>query len=102
VAEHGAQFGVYDLENKTVYNYTLTSALDAPQTHAIWMDGSRLSLVSAGKLMVFDFDSTNQQTLLPASANYPAFFSPDYKSFYDFSSSPTEPAVLEQSSLLVP
>lgn len=100
VAEHGSQFDVYDIENNSGYNYTLTSALDAPQAHASWMDGYRLTYVSAGKLLVFDFDGTNQQLLLPVSANYLPFFAPDYKYLYDFSNSPTDPALLEQTSLL--
>jgi PEGA domain-containing protein len=78
VAEHGNQFGVYDLEYKQGYNYTTTPPLDAPQVHAAWMDGDRLMYVSGGKVVVFDYDDANQQTLVNLSPDYLPVFSADY------------------------
>jgi hypothetical protein len=79
MSENGSSFAVYDAENDKGYLYDTKTALDAPQTHATWMDGHRLQYVSAGKLVVFDFDSMNQQTLMPASPSYLPFFDPNYK-----------------------
>ncbi len=87
VAESGTHFGVYDLENKVGYNYTTRQVLDAPQTHASWMDGDRLVFVSAGKLNVFDYDGTNMQALTAASSNYLSAFTPDFKAVYSLNSS---------------
>jgi hypothetical protein len=82
LAESGRQFVVYDLENVIQYRYTATQPLDQPQTHAIWMDGDRISYVSGGKLEVFDYDYRNQQALMPADPNFLPFFDPAYTHVY--------------------
>ena len=79
VVENGQQFGVYDIFNQVGHNYSTKQALDAPQVHATWMDGNRLVYTSGGKLIVFDYDGTNQHILMPNNANYLAFFAPNYK-----------------------
>jgi hypothetical protein len=43
------------------------------------MDGDRLTYVSGGKLVVFDYDNTNSQKLIIAGASYLPFFSQDFK-----------------------
>src|SRR5947209_17088035 len=43
VAENGQDFGVYDIENDNGFKYTTHQHLDAPQPHATWMDGNRLT-----------------------------------------------------------
>jgi hypothetical protein len=58
--------------------------MDAPQSHAAWMDGHHLTYVSHGKLIMFDFDRANRQTLVAAQPNYIPFFAPDYKFVYTF------------------
>ncbi|HUB93537.1 MAG TPA: PEGA domain-containing protein [Verrucomicrobiae bacterium] len=74
LAEGGQKFDVYDLENVDQYVYATQSPIDQPQTHATWMDGDRLMYVSDGKLVIFDYDDRNTQTLMPASAaNTPVF-----------------------------
>jgi hypothetical protein len=103
VAENGQQFAIYDIENNVGYNYTDPAALDAPQAHATWMDGDRLTYVSNGKLSVLDYDGTNQQSLMPAASGYMPFFAPDY-SFID-TLAPTSSAgqaTLSQTSLFTP
>jgi hypothetical protein len=70
VTENAAEFGVYDIENKLAYHYISPFALDAPQPHANWMDGDRLTYVSGGKLVIFDYDNANRQVLVPASSCY--------------------------------
>ena len=82
IASNGNYFGVYDIENETGYNYADPAKLDAPQAHATWMDGDRLTMVSGGKLKVFDYDDTNQQILMAASSQYLPAFAPDYKNVY--------------------
>lgn len=82
VAENGARFGVYDIENKLGYNYTATEPLDSPQIHATWMDGNRLTYGSGGKLIEFDYDHTNQHILGKAAPDYKPAFSPDFKFAY--------------------
>ena len=103
VAEGGQQFGVYDIQNTKGYNYTTTQPLDAPQVHASWMDGDRLAYVSGGKLLVFDYDDTNQQALMPASAGYVPAFDPVYHYVYDVAPGTAAGSVdVDQTGLLIP
>ena len=102
VAEGAREFGVYDNQNSRGYNYTAPLSLDAPQVHAAWMDGDRLTYVSGGKLIVFDYDHTNQQTLMPADASFLPFFTPNYKSVMTLApGGSTAETNLTQTSLLV-
>lgn len=101
VAENGQRFGVYDIENQTGYNYTSTAPLDAPQAHASWMDGHRLSYVSGGKLLIFDYDNTNAHSLMPAASGYLPFFTPNYKFVRTFAPAASGAQMnLTQTSLL--
>ena len=103
VAENGQQFGVYDIENKHGYNYKTSQALDAPQAHASWMDGNRLNYVSGGKLLVFDYDYTNSQTLMAANPVYLPFFAPDYQHLYSLAPGIVAGQIsLTQTALLIP
>jgi hypothetical protein len=80
--ENGSQFSVYDAEVGKTYHYDTRLPLDAPQQYATWMDGHRLTYVSGGKLVVFDFNHTNTQKLMPADPAQTAFFTPNYKYVY--------------------
>jgi hypothetical protein len=103
VVENGTQFGVYDIENIKGYNYTAAAPLDAPQAHAAWMDGDRLTYVSGGKLVVFDYDDTNQHILMSANSDYLPAFAPDYKDVYTLPpSSAGSQFEVTQTSLLIP
>jgi hypothetical protein len=106
MAEDGTEFGVYDIENKQLYHYTIPQALDTPQIHATWMDGDRLTYSSAGKLLVFDYDAANRQTLIPADGQYLPAFTPDYKNVFTFVPATTSTVAsqfdLAQTSLLTP
>jgi len=82
MAENGTQFSVYDAEMNRSYQYDTKLPLDAPQAYANWMDGDRLTYVSGGKQVVFDFNHTNVQTLSAADPAYTPFFVPDYKHVY--------------------
>lgn len=101
--ENGSQFGVYDIENERGYNFLAPEVLDAPALHATWMDGNRLTYVSSGKQLIFDFDHTNPQILPPASSNYLPAFSPDYKFIYTLRNGTIAGQVdLSQTSLRTP
>ena len=92
----GQQFTVYDAENDRNFRYKLDQPIEAG-TKPNWMDGHRLIVTSQAKMVVFDFDGLNIQTL---SANQPGitpFFDRDYKLLYNIS--PTGP--LTQTDLRV-
>jgi hypothetical protein len=80
--EGGNQFGLYDIENKKGYNYTTTQPLDTGQTHASWMDGNRLSYISGGTVLIFDYDYMNVHTLSAAAASMLPGYSSDYNYIY--------------------
>ncbi len=88
MAENGNQFGVYDIENKKGYSYVTQQPIDAPQQHAAWMDGNRLTYVTGGQLIMFDYDDTNQQIMIPASPAYLPAFAPNFKFVYTLASAP--------------
>lgn len=100
--ENGTNFAVYDAEMDKGYTYAAAAPLDAPQTHAAWMDGDRITYVSGGNVVIFDYDNINSRTLVPASSSYLPFFDRDYRYLYTI----TAPApaagqsTLAQTSLL--
>ncbi len=100
MAENGNQFGVYDIENQHGYNYTTSLPLDAPQAHATWMDGNRISYISNNKLVIFDYDHNYQQTLVNASPLFPSFFDPNYHYVFTIKSSTNGSYQLTRTSLL--
>ncbi len=102
MAESGNQFGVYDIENTQGYSYVTTQPLDAPQVHAVWIDGDRLAYVSSGKLIEFEYDSANLQTLMPASSAYLPAFTANFKNVYDIAANNLGQFELNQTSLLAP
>jgi hypothetical protein len=81
--ENGSQFSVFDAEVVKTYNYDTQHALDAPQKYASWIDGNRLTYISGGKQVVFDFDHANMQTLKTADAAHESYFAPNYKYVYN-------------------
>ncbi|MEK7594023.1 MAG: PEGA domain-containing protein [Patescibacteria group bacterium] len=103
VAQNGSHFGVYDIENDKGYSYVLPEALDAPQTHATWMDGNRLTFVSGGKQNIIDYDNSNRQALVSAGSQYLPAFAPNYKNVFTLAPSATAGQFdLNQTSLLTP
>ncbi len=102
VAENGTQFGVYDIENKRGYNYTAQQPVDTPQPHATWMDGNRLTYVSGGRQVIFDYDYQNVHTLGKAGPSFKPVFAPDYKYSYTITPGPAAQATLSQTGLLIP
>jgi hypothetical protein len=104
VVENGTQFGVYDILASKGYNFSSSKPIDPPAAHATWMDGDRLTYVSNGKLVIFDYDDTNQQTLVPANPAYLPAFAPTFKFVYTLAPSTATAGqeVLDQTSLLAP
>jgi len=82
VTENGQNFSVYDAEYDKKYAFTTKYPLDPEQTHAHWMDGSRLTYVSGGKIRVFDYDNTNGETLVGSDPATGSLFDRDYKVLY--------------------
>jgi len=87
MAAHDNHFAVYDAQYDKTYAYTIDAHFDVPQLHATWMDGDRITYVSGDKLVVFDYDSTNLQTLMPSSPAYLPFFDQNYHYVYDLATS---------------
>lgn len=77
-AEAGQTLAVYDIETQSSYHYTLTAPLSS-QLH--WMDGHRLIATSQNAVFISDYDSTNQQLLVPTSYSQGGFFDRSYKQF---------------------
>jgi hypothetical protein len=103
MAENAQQFSLYDVFNKKSYNYTSASPLDAPQSHAIWMDGDRLTYTSGGTMHMFDYDYTNRHVLMPAISTYTPYFAPDYRTIYTMYPNKYGAGFqLEKTSLLIP
>lgn len=102
VAENGTQFGVYDIENKRGYSYTAQQVVDGPQLHASWMDGNRLTYVSSGQQVIFDYDYQNVHKLGKANPSFMPIFAPDYKYSYTIAPGSAAQATLAQTGLLIP
>lgn len=74
-------FAVYDLEQQDYYHYTLQTPLDTP-LH--WMDGYHLIGSSQGTILAMDYDSTNQQLLLPTLLATGGYFDHSYHHLFTF------------------
>lgn len=70
----GASFATFDAETDRGYAYDIETPVDTKLSKAFWMDGHRMMLSVGNNLTVFDYDGTNQHTLLSARPGYkPAF-----------------------------
>jgi hypothetical protein len=96
VAEGADRFAVYDAEADRGYSYQTGQTLDAPQAHATWMDGFRLTYVSAGEQLVFDYDGTNLQHVTLSSPVLQSVFDRNYRVMYSL----TPSNALQSTSLL--
>ncbi len=77
--EADQKFGVYDMETKTRYQYSIAKPLAAPLR---WMDGHRLIGESDSKVFVMDYDSSNQQILVPTLLPEGAYFSRNFNQLF--------------------
>lgn len=66
VAQNAASFAVYDAKINRGYAYELP--LETPG-QSNWLDGHHLQVLSAGKATVFDYDGSNQRTLVDTAAS---------------------------------
>lgn len=82
----GTEMSIYDAEMDRRFDYDMNVPI-APGSTAKWIDGHRLSILSEGKIVIFDFDGLNQQTL-NASAYLP-FFDRDYLALHTIAPSAT-------------
>lgn len=103
MAENDTSFAVYDAQNQKAYSYQLKIPIDNNQ-HATWMDGDRLMVTSGGKLVIFDYDDANQQTLQAIQPSTVPYFDPAYKWSYDIApiaisaNTPTDPNLFALTS----
>jgi hypothetical protein len=86
MAQSGQHFEVYDAEYEQTFRYDIAEAFD-PGTKVVWMDGHRLLARSQGKVMIFDFDGSNEQTLVGSVAHAPVMFDRDYEILYTINAS---------------
>jgi hypothetical protein len=75
----GQNFAVYDIETDSYYQYSVKDPLAA---NLEWMDGHRLIGLSNNNVFVMDYDSTNQQSLVPAATTLGGFFSRNYNQMF--------------------
>ncbi|HET7827823.1 MAG TPA: hypothetical protein VFK97_03075, partial [Candidatus Saccharimonadales bacterium] len=73
--ENGQDFGVYDIESQTPYEYTVSDPLTGSMS---WMDGNRLLGQAGGSVLMMDYDGTNRQSISPTSLAAGGFFDPSY------------------------
>lgn len=79
----GQNFAVYDAEHDRDFRYTIQSPIDTTNPQVSWMDGHRLMINSGGKMVVFDYDGINLQTLVGNVPGITPFFDRDYKVLYN-------------------
>lgn len=80
--ENGNNFAVYDVKNQKDYAYNKLDLNIPSAMPATWMDSFHLMTVSDGRLVVWDYDGANQQTLQPVSDGSMAYLDPDAQTFY--------------------
>lgn len=102
--ESGTQIATYDAENQQGFNFTEPDTLDTPQTHANWMDGAHLDLISKGQIVAMDYDGQNRQVLVSADPRYDLTFDQQYKVMYAFvpSAADKNQELLTRTSLRTP
>lgn len=102
LAQNSTTAHLYDIEENRGYRYALNSVIDAPQTKATWMDGNRLTYVSSGKQILFDYDHINKQTLVDASPVYETSFDQRYRYVYTFVPNEQDGLTLSATALRTP
>lgn len=85
-AQSGQHIETYDAEHKLTYRFDAVESFDA-DTKLAWMDGHRMIARSQKQVMIFDFDGSNPQKLVPALGGFSAFFDRDYTVLYTFNNS---------------
>lgn len=88
--QSGSKFAVYDAETGRQFRYDIGVPVTEHQK-ATWMDGHRLVTVSGGKVVVFDFDGQNQQTLSASLPTTRTYFNRDYDALFSFAGATEKP-----------
>lgn len=86
MVQNGSSASVYDSENNRAYRYDLPYVLDGPEDFVEWMDGHRLSYVSGGQQIIFDYDNINQHRLSAANETFGGFYDRDTRYLYTITS----------------
>jgi hypothetical protein len=81
LAQSGQHIEVYDAEYKETFRYDIGDLFDSG-TKLKWMDGHRLIARSKNEVIIFDFDGSNFQKVVPAVAGDVIFFDRDYTVLY--------------------
>jgi hypothetical protein len=84
-AQAGQKLAVYDIETQDAYRYSLEKQL---ADILKWMDGHRLIGATNGTLFVADYDSINQQTLVPTNYARGGFFDRNYEQLFTITATP--------------
>lgn len=91
MTQSGSKFAVYDAETNRRYYYTSDLNLPA-ESKATWMDGHRLLVNHDSKVVVFDYDGINKQTLVPIVPGTLPFFDRDYTRLFTLGTSVGDPS----------
>lgn len=101
VAQHASELATYDLE----YNRTQHIALETKQvpTKPIgWLDGYHLWDAYSGRIIMIDFDGTNQQIITDALSGYDTTLSSNGKRLFSISQNKaTKKPALQSSRMII-
>lgn len=86
MSQSANHFAVYDAETNRRFYYDAPLEMTIDQK-ATWMDGHRLLVSNKGKVVVFDFNGINQQTLVSIQNGTLPFFDRDYTRVYTLATS---------------
>jgi hypothetical protein len=96
-AQNGDVFTTYDVLNQHAYSYQVGSDIPATE-QATWMDSYHFTVVSGSRVLVFDYDGSNLQTLQPAIAGFPTLLDPTHKWAYVLAPDIANPALIDLTS----
>jgi len=96
-AQNGGNFATYDVLNQNEYSYQVGSDVASSQ-QATWMDNYHFTVVNSSKLLVFDYDGSNLQTLQPALAGLPTLFDTTHKWAYVLAADAANPSIIDLTS----
>lgn len=99
LAQSGQNFTVYDAEYDRSHTYRMDLPVDPPQAKVSWLDGFHLNYVSNGKIVIFDYDGTNIQTLASQAPGLPAVYNTGYTYMYTLAK-PATPGANQDAHIL--
>ncbi len=102
VAESGGSFATFDALTAKTYTYALPTSLGTPPVPAVWLDNAHLVVSSNGKLVMFDFDGANRQTLVAANAGTTPLLDANHDTLYAGTTQSDGTFAITSTSLLTP